>query len=229
MKIAILMLTYNAPRYVIKTLWTLRMTQGVDFELICVDNASRWKTRVVVMLAYWFGWIDRLCLSRRNTLFAGGNNLAAKLATSEATHFLLLNSDIEIRRSDWLLTLVECHRPGLTSFGVVEGSPVDRLDGYCLLIDREIYEKYQLDEAFQWYWAVTRLQALALVDGYAVQGFAEHEEYLHHFGGKSGPGFVGAKGMDTESQKVIGWFADRKISVLDNNSYSRVNPKGMAQ
>jgi hypothetical protein len=216
MKIAILMLTYNAPRYVIKTLRTLRMTRDVDFELICVDNASRWKTRLVVMIAYWLGWIDRLCLSKKNTLFAGGNNLASKLVSNDVTHFLLLNSDIEIRRHDWLSTLVQNHCPGLTSFGVVEGSPVDRLDGYCLLIDREIYEKYRLDEEFQWYWAVTRLQACALEDGYSVQGFAEHEQYLHHFGGKSGPGFIGAKGMDTESQRVIDWFAGRRISLLDS-------------
>ncbi len=218
MKIAILMLTHNAPRYVMKTLRTLRMTEGVDYEVICVDNASRWQTRMVVMGAYWLGLVGRLCMSKVNTLFAGGNNLAAKLASDDATHFLLLNSDIEIRRKDWLATLISHHRRGMTSFGVVMGNPINRADGYCLLLDRDIYERYKLDENHQWWWAITKLQVHALRDGFAVQGFREHEGFLHHFGGRSGSGFIGAKGMDVQTEEVITWFKGNSITILDGST-----------
>lgn len=214
-KIAILMLTHNAPRYVIKTLRTLRGTCEIEYELICVDNNSSWKTQLVVMVAFWFGIIDKLCFSKKNTLFAGGNNIAAHLVSDDVTHFLLLNSDIEIFRKDWLLTLVRNHKRGLTSFGVVEGRPIDRLDGYCLLIDRDIYEKYQLDENFQWWWSVTKLQSQALGAGYSVHGFKEHEAYLHHFGGKSGASFKGARGMGVNPEEVVGWFGNHRVLISE--------------
>lgn len=215
MKISILMVTYNAPRYVFITLNSLRKhTHGIDYEVICVDNNSRWLTRLVVMAAYWIGWIDRLCLSRINTFFAGGNNLAARIASPDGTHYLLLNSDVEIRRDDWLNNLVRYHQRGLTSYGIVEGNPIDRLDGYCLLIDRDIYDKHQLDEEHQMWWCVSILQARAMQEGYPARGFREHEQYIHHFGGKSGPK-TGAKGMDEAAEEVISLFGENKVGILD--------------
>lgn len=215
-KVSIFILTHNAPIYVFKTLSTLQRTRGVDYEVICVDNDSWWITRMALMMAQCFGWIDRLCFSRINTLFAGGNNLASKLVSRDATHFLLLNSDVEIRHAEWLSILLARHRRGLTSFGVVMGNPINRIDGYCLLSDRDIYERFQLDENYQWNWAVTQFQAHVLQEGFSVQGFREHEAYLHHFGGKSGKGFVGAKGLETMAATVIPWFGGKSITIHDS-------------
>lgn len=62
------------------------------------------------------------------------------------------------------------------------------------------------------------MQAMVLSAGFPVRGFAEHEQYLHHFGGKSGSGFKNAKGMNVSRDEVMGWFADRRPVVLDRNA-----------
>ena len=39
-----------------------------------------------------------------------------------------------------------------------------------------------------------------------------HEDFLHHFGGKSGRGFKGARGMDTRAEEVYSWFRGKTVS-----------------
>lgn len=211
-KVSILILTHNAPRYVWLTLKSLRMTTGVDYEVICVDNNSKWLTRCILVLCHKWGWIDKLCLLNYNSLFAGGNNIAARLAAKDSKYFLLLNSDVQVMRPDWLGKLLAEHKPGASSYGVVPGIPsvpIPRLDGFCFLVDRDLYDKFGLDESrFQWNWAVTYLQANLLACGKVVRGFAEHGEFLLHFGGKSGAGFSGAKGLDTQVKEVHSWFTN---------------------
>ena len=99
--------------------------------------------------------------------------------------------------------MIDVHKPGITAFGVVQGDPITRVDGYCMLVDSRLNRDHLLDESFQWFWSVTKLQAQLLTVGYSVQGYIEHENQLHHFGGKSGKGFKGAKGMDVNVQEVI--------------------------
>jgi hypothetical protein len=214
-RVAILILTHNAPRYVHKTLASLRRTRGVEYEVIVVDNASHWLTRVVLQRCLRHRWIDKLCMLNYNSLFARGNNIASRLAEPAATHFLLLNSDIEIRNPDWLKNLLAQHREGITSYGVAKGGPVRRVDGYCLLIDRHLYTRHYLDETFQWHWAVTKLQAQVLAAGLQVKGIAGHEDQLHHFGKKSGKAWRGATGMNVDSAEVLSWFQGRNIQVVE--------------
>ncbi len=213
-KVSILVLTHNAARYVRTTLKSLRTTTGVDYEVIVVDNDSRFWVRVLLLRFYRKGWIDKLWFLNYNSLFAAGNNVASSFADPAATHFLLLNSDVEIRRSDWLQVLLENHERGITSYGVVTGKPVTRVDGYCLLIDRDLYEKHRLDESFEWFWSITKLQATVLGEGHSVKGFSEHERLLHHFGGKSGKAFRGAKGMRVDRGEVVSWFQEHTIRLL---------------
>lgn len=137
------------------------------------------------------------------------------MAREDATHFLLLNSDIKVKDADWLHHLLSIHRGGITAFGVVE-NPI-RVDGYCLLIDAVAYRAHPLDEGHQWWWAVTKQQAMLLNAGYPVQGYAEHEKFLHHFGGRSGNAFESARGMNVTREAVDGWFAGRVPHVIDAN------------
>jgi glycosyltransferase involved in cell wall biosynthesis len=219
---SILMLTYNAPEYVRISIDSVHeRTEGVDYELVVVDNASDQPTRGLVQELAAQGKIDRLELSPVNTLFAGGNNLAARYASENATHFLLLNSDIEIKSPNWLTHLHHIHQRGITTYGVAT-SPA-RVDGYCLLIDADLYRERLLCEDHQWWWSVTKLQADLLADGYTVQGLGEHEQYLHHFGGKSGDAFKNAKGMDVSRREVLSWFGERRPMFVDEPkpSFSR--------
>ncbi|CAL4860778.1 glycosyltransferase [Microbacterium sp. MM2322] len=212
--VSILILTHNAPKYVDLTIRSLRQnTENVDYEVIVVDNASDPETVDLVEGLKAEGLIDKLQLSEVNTLFAGGNNIAASLAAEESTHFLLLNSDVEIRSSDWLERLLSHHKEGAVSYGVAS-DPL-RLDGYCLLIDSHIYRKYPLDEGHQWWWSVTKQQAEILVAGFAAAGFYEHEQYVHHFGGKSGSAFLSAKGMNVGRREVYGWFRGKQPRIID--------------
>lgn len=219
MKISILMLSYNAPKYVYESILTSRKVTktNIPFELIVVDNDSRWPTRRLVQHLYKKGLIDKLCLNDENQLFAKGNNTASTLAADDSTHYLLLNSDVHIYDPKWLDKLVELlpEEGGISSFGAVLTDPV-RADGYCMLIDRNLYDKYKLDEDFQWWWSVTKLEAQVLKDGHGINAVRNHENIIHHYGGKSGKGFKNAKNMNVDMEMVKGWFeegSDRMVVI----------------
>ena len=205
-KVSILMLTYNAPRYVLESIWGVKMrtNQGnFEYELIVVDNRSKLATRLLVRFLKLVGLIDTLYMNSNNSLFAGGNNIAASLTDKRSELYLLLNSDVRINDADWLSNLVRRHKYGVISYGAVD-SPT-RADGYCYLIDAKLYNKHPLDENYQWWWSITKQQAKILGEA-DVRIFREHERWLHHYGGKSGKGFKDAKGMDVNIDEVKQWF-----------------------
>lgn len=214
MKIALFMLTYNAPRYVMKSIWGIKKTKNVDYELIVVDNHSGRKTRALLFLLRMIGLIDKLHYNAENAYFARGNNIASSFASKDVTHYLLINSDVEIKEPNWLQKLTEIHpeNGGISSFGACLTEPV-RADGYCMLIDKWLYDKYMLDVNYEWWWSVTKLQSHVLEEGYRIRAVKNHESYLHHFGGASGKGYVDAKGLDTDVNEARSWFANKKNSV----------------
>ena len=213
--VSILMLTHNAPSYVETSVRSVReRTAGVAYELVVVDNASEEPTRRLVTELHVAGLIDTLKLMDTNTLFAGGNNIAAGLASPQATHFLLLNSDIEVKGAGWLAYLLERHRRGALALGVVGGDGPPIADGYCFLVDADLYRAEGLDESHQWWWAVTKFQGSLLRQGLSVRAYREHEALLHHFGGASGKSFVGAKGMDVSEATVKGWMGGHRPEIF---------------
>ena len=213
-KVSILMLTHNAPRYVELSIRSLvQCTRGVNYELVVVDNASEQPTKNLLKRLRKEGLIHNLTLLSYNSFFAEGNNIASQKAADDSTHLLLLNSDVKIKDPNWLSHLLAVHKPGITAFGVVQ-NPL-RVDGYCLLVDAALYRENLYDEAHQFYWANTKFQAALLAQGYSVQGYAEHECYLHHFGGKSGSDFKTAKGLSLSQEELAEWFQGRTIRVLD--------------
>lgn len=213
-RVSVLMLTHNAPRYVELAIRTVNeFTHDVKYELVVVDNASDGATRLVLARLRREGLIHRMVLLDYNSFFAEGNNIAAQYAAHDSTHLLLLNSDVQITDPRWLSRLLTIHKQGITTYGIVE-HPL-RVDGYCLLVDAPLYREHKLDEAHQFFWAVTKFQAKLLSQGYSVQGYAEHERYLHHFGGKSGKDFKSAKGLILPPDEIAALFNGRTIQVLD--------------
>jgi hypothetical protein len=216
-KVSILMLTHNAPRYVELSIRSLvERTRGVNYSLVVVDNASKSPTTELVKRLRREGLIQHLTLLEYNSFFARGNNIAAQNTPPDSTHLLLLNSDVEIKDPHWLSNLLMTHKPGITAYGVTvhSGNPL-RVDGYCLLVDAALYRQHGLDETHEFYWSVTKFQAALLAQGYSVQGYAEHERYLHHFGGKSGKDFKTAKGLVLSQEELADCFQGRTIRVLD--------------
>jgi glycosyltransferase involved in cell wall biosynthesis len=208
------MLTHNAPEYVELSIRTLaRYTRNVNYELVVVDNASGQPTKDCLNQLQREGLIQHLTLLGYNSFFAAGNNIAAGHAAADSTYLLLINSDVEIKDPNWLSNLLDVHKPGITAYGVVE-APL-RVDGYCLLVDAALYRERLLDENHQFFWAVTKFQAALLAQGHSVQGYAEHERYLHHFGGKSGKDFKSAKGLVVTQAELAECFQGKTIRVLD--------------
>lgn len=215
MKVSLLMLTYNAPRYVAKSIVGIKKTRQVDYELIVIDNHSKIKTRALLIVLRLLGYIDKMYFNKENALFAKGNNLASTLTSTNSTHYCLINSDIDVRNPMWLSKLCSLHpeNGGISAFGAVLSDPV-RADGYCMLIDKFLYDKYLLDEQFEWWWSVTKLESQVLKDGYQIVAVRNHEKYLHHYGGASGNGFANAKGMDIGIDEVKSWFDKKKNDVM---------------
>lgn len=96
--------------------------------------------------------------------------------------------------------------------GAVVFEPI-RADGYCMLIDKHLYDRYQLDEHFEWWWSITKLQSQILNEGLKIRAVKNHEHYIHHYGGKSGDGWKGALGMDINIEEVKRWFDNKKENV----------------
>lgn len=214
--VSIIMLVYNAPLYTKHALKTLKATKGVDYEVIVLDNKSNNFTKRMLTQMHNTGYIDKLIFEKQNTLFAKGNNTASSLCNKDSQYILLLNSDVEIRDQDWLKILLEKHKRGATAYGLCEANPCTRGDGYCFLIDKDLYIKYKLDEEFEWWWSVTKLQAQLLKDGYNVTAVRNHESLIYHYGGMSGAGWKNSKGMNTEGEMVKGWFDKNNIEIIDH-------------
>ena len=228
--VSIIILSYNAPLYTSHTLKTLKNTwKGSEYETIVLDNNSKSRTKTMLYKLKEKGLIDKLIFEKTNTLFAKGNNIASKYCSKSSEYILLLNSDIEIRDKYWLKYLLDNHKRGATSYGLCNNYPHIRGDGYCILIDRDLYQKYQLDEKFEWWWSVTKIQALMLNDGYAVTAVEEHENLIHHYGGMSGNVAGNAKGMTIEGEEVKRWFESGTVKVIPkllvekDRSFNRLN------
>lgn len=209
--VSILVVTYNGRRHVARFLDSLATTTGVDYELVVVDNASKWPTRR--LLRKRASQLDRLVMNDENTLFAPGVNTALAAADPASRYVVLLNPDVVILDPKWLARLLAVHRRGITTLGYVEGSPWTRGDGYCLLIDRDLFRG--LPTEYHWWWSVTKLQADLLAAGMSVQAVKDHSGVIEHVGGGSGHPPTNAKGMTTPPATVVGWFAGREVTLLD--------------
>jgi glycosyltransferase involved in cell wall biosynthesis len=211
--VSILIVAFNAPRHLLRLFRSLTQTSGVDYEVVVVDNRSRAPTRWLLHVLASTRAINRLTLLDRNTLFAGGVNTALRVSSPASRYLLLLNPDIEIRDSDWLRRLLDVHERGATSLGFVEGGPWPRADGYCFLIDRDLFGG--LSPEFHWWWGVTKLQADLLQAGHAVRAVRAHDHLITHAGGASGPPPRHARGMETDDSTIRDWFGGAHVAVID--------------
>lgn len=211
--VSILIVAFNAPRHLLRLFRSLAQTSGVDYEVVVVDNRSRAATRLLLHILASIRAINSLTLLDRNTLFAGGVNTALRVSSPHSRYVLLLNPDIEIQDPDWLRRLVEVHARGATSLGLVEGGPWPRADGYCFLIDRDLFGG--LSPEFHWWWGVTKLQADLLQTGHTVRAVRDHDHLITHAGGGSGPPPRDARGMQTDDATIRDWFGGSHVAVID--------------
>ncbi len=215
-KVSIVILVHGALKYCKILFDSISKTKEVDYEIIVVDNNSKLLTKIYLYQNYLRKKISRLCFVNENTFFAEGNNIGVHVASRDSTHILLLNSDVKINYELWLRRLLNIHKKGATAYGYVDGNPWSRADGYCFLINKELYLKYQLDEDFQWFWSLTKLQSKLLQDGYLVQAIKNHDEQVYHFGGRSGDSHKKVKINNIDPNIIINWFNGKNIKLISS-------------
>lgn len=138
----------------------------------------------------------------KNLFFAKGNNLGSKLVSKDSKYVLFLNSDVEIIDSKWLSKMLEIHKRGATSLGCGTSEKGRFIaDGYCILIDRDIFDKILMNEKFEWWYGLAYTEKEILKRFYTIQAVRYHDELLIHYGGKSGNDWTTATGMER-----INWY-----------------------
>ncbi len=212
--VAIVVVSYNALDYARKLLKSVRTTRGVDFEIVVVDNNSTRATKLWWTLQRFLGHINRLALLDRNTFFAEGCNIGVAMAPREATHIVLLNTDCEVLDPNWLSRMLAVHEEGATGLRYITSGAWPRADGFCLLVDRHVWED-GLDETFQWWWGVTGFEARLLRQGRRVAAVRDYADVLVHHGGKSGKAFKKARSGDTSKETIAAWFEGHQVTVIE--------------
>ena len=106
MKIAIIILNYNSSADCRKCIGYLKQQQGIEQEIVVVDNCSRADDRKVV---------EALCKEQGCTFIANnenkgynaGNNVGLRYAAEKGYEFALIaNPDMEFPQTDYLATLI---------------------------------------------------------------------------------------------------------------------------
>lgn len=179
---SIIVVVYNALQHVIKLFDSLPITKG-EYEVIVVDNASSDETVKYLWTLRHRGLIQALALQDKNRLFAAGNNIGFGLISPKSDYVCLLNTDVELRHALWLEKLY-AQKKDVVSYGWVPNPP--RPDGWCCLIKREVYTKFPIDEAYPWYWGLSKSIGLALQAGYTAGVLAFYDKLVHHVGHGSG-------------------------------------------
>jgi hypothetical protein len=182
---------YNAPLLTLITLLTLKKTKNVNYEVIVLDNASKFITKLLLKFLYYTKFIDKLITSSKNTFFAKGNNIAVEHSNQNSQYILLLNSDVKIKNPDWLSILLSTHKYGISSIGVCDiDKKIARCDGYCFLINKELYLKYKLDENYKWFYGITKLQTQVMKENTCtVKGYIDDNSLIKHYWGGSGKAY----------------------------------------
>src|SRR5438105_24999 len=100
--VSIIVVTYNALEFVRLSLEGIQARTRLPYELIVVDNASGPETREYLREAKGI----RLIQNEENRLWAAGCNQGMRAADPRSSYLLLMNSDIEVLRDDWLEVLL---------------------------------------------------------------------------------------------------------------------------
>src|SRR3989344_1939535 len=185
-RISIIIVTYNAIDNIRLCLESLHRYKPMDADVIVVDNNSEDAVKNYLREAKNKGLIDQLELSSDNYYYVKGNNIGARLSRVTSKYLLLLNSDIEIKHTNWMdILLANAPEKGIISFGKTD-IPVIRPDGWCFLIDRNLFmELGGLNEYYQMNWGITDLTGRAAKANYEIRSIINPADYIIHYGQQS--------------------------------------------
>lgn len=237
-KVSIIILSYNHPEVTKICLDTLRITEGVEYEVVVVDNGSDDRTIAYLKRAEKAGLITKLIKNNFNALFSEGNNIGVRHSNHGSEYILLLNSDVGFMRSDWLEKLVGWaegttkYYPSVWPHHPTEPAPGPydvvslgwswdwnfkdglgvRPEGWCCLYRRSVWREMD-GEDFPWLYGLD-LQITQIARGGGKVGvLSQYGPYLRHREGGST-----AKGVEMPGAGVPdlpAWYDDVHIESLD--------------
>lgn len=205
-RVSIIVLNYNHPEVITRLLDSLTMTTGVPYELVVVDNGSE---PAVVEMLKTVKAIDTLVLEPINHYFSEGNNIGVRHSNPNTEYILLLNSDTEILRPDWLSKMIEWMEgvpdnvvpfawstiptvpsPGprdIISWGWSYEATIPgcaRLEGWCLLIRRSVWQDISPD--FPFGYGISEMICNMIRAGAKAGMLCRSQPYITHYRGGSG-------------------------------------------
>ena len=185
-KVSIVIVTYNALDFIKICLDSIRKYTTMPYEIVVVDNLSEPPVR-----DYLNQQPDiKLILNDENKLWCAGSNQGIRAAGDDCTHILLLNSDIEVRRADWLQQMVNVSNSS-DRIGVVGTKHTflrihptfGGIDGQCMLIKKKLIDEIGLldSEQFPWNGSPIDFAARALKKGYIYKVMPKNPELVIHY------------------------------------------------
>lgn len=210
-RVSIVIPNYQHPEVSDISLRALTITEGVDYEVVVVDNGSEPHVVEALRVHRDEGRITTLVEEPINHYFSEGNNIGVRNANPDAEFVLLMNSDVAVVKPDWLAKLVAwadgtavywpnvwCTHPTTPSPGprdiVSAGFAFDpavepshmRPEGFCCLIRRSVWRDLSPD--FPWHYGFEEAVALSIRDGAKCGVLSQYPPYLVHREGGSAPG-----------------------------------------
>jgi len=235
-RVSIVILSYHKPDIIDVCLRTLTITEGVEYEVIVVDNESTSETAVPLQQHKDEGRVDKLILQQENLMFSGGNNAGVAAADPDSEFVLLLNSDVGFLRDDWLLKQIAwmeatiepkptvwCAHPtvpstepkDIISFGWSHDANVEgnaRPEGWCIMFRKEWYGQMSTD--FPWFYGFEEMVAKQVRAGAKCGVCFNYAPYMVHREGGSRPD----KAPDIHNRRqpdLTAWFSGIKIETMD--------------
>ena len=190
-KTSIVIVTYNALDYIKKCLDSVFKFTNPLHEIIIVDNCSDTSTREYLKKITEKHSQINLILNKENRLWSPGNNDGIKAAASDSEYILLLNSDTEVLREDWILQLQKPfadHKVAVTGIqhNFLPIAPMyGAIDGCCFMVPKVLFSEFGLlDEDYPWNGAGFIFSAKLWAAGYKYY-HVDKPRVLIHYGKRS--------------------------------------------
>lgn len=235
-RVSIVILSYYKPHIIEKCLRTLTMTEGVDYEVVVVDNGSDEATIDALQGFVSEGLITTLVLNPVNSMFSGGNNIGVANTNPESEFILLLNSDVAFLRGDWLVKMIAwmegtaTWKPAVWDFKPSQPRPgprdivscgwshdvnvqpgMVRPEGWCLLFRRTHWQDMSTD--FPWLYGMEEMIGKVVRAGARCGVLFNYAPYMVHREGGSGKAkeaIVNARTPDMDA-----WLSGLDIESID--------------
>lgn len=235
-KVSIVIVSWEHPHIINVCLNTLTITEGVDYEVVVVDNGSNSAVQADLMIHKKEGRIDTLVLESKNHFYSGGNNIGVAHTNPNSEYILLLNSDVAFLKPDWLVKQLQwingemiatpnvwCTsptypKPGKLDFVSIGWSHDSKImpgharpEGWCLLMRREWWK--DLDTDLPFHGGAEQMVASAVREGARCGVLFNYPTYLIHKEGGSGKTHPDAVTSRPVEEPV--WYDSLNIETLD--------------